>query len=673
MQIRLYENRATDDDYQNCLNLIQAAPSENAKRPFLLLASQYRRLVLDEPESSLATCAPYLIGKERAKIWKKANDEAIKVAKDRWVKDCEAAKKSKQDPPKAPVNYFVELPPLKEWTIDNSTALFAIEVVYSLAALERPQEAIKIIDVVGQQFEDETRVLASECGADLFLQTRLYKRSIEFYGFALKTLNSLKKREYVHEKGERIFFTAEQTIIKNRLESKLEIAQRLLDEKQFGPDWVSYRDSQRLHFDGKHIEAYFAYLDVIKQFPESVYAAASACYSIEMLTQFADENKPHGQAKLSKEWQDDLQATRQLHNYAKRSKTSESLLASYQSKIERLEQNLELLKKLPLGQAAIEMAERETEKFIERDKFGLYRGEAMLDCGACWLEIFLDPDKAEPWLKRANDWFYEVQKTDSALSKLQVPDKSQKISAPPPKERFKDQWTNILPSKLKPGNLFNRRECGWYLDSKVKEAVLWLGFIAFARNDLEEAKTQWTRIAEIDKEYNRTIMETRGSGTASTRLLYFLETKPGLLHATREELLAFNKNKRRRFAVLLADCAYVAEKRDLSEKTFRRLDRGELGELSKNEKAYIAYGIFSCLCWKSGVNETEFLEKRWSILEGSVSEKRAVMGMANRMNKASVHYGNVNKRLELREQLIAKFPSGRSSVSQYFRHAGDCL
>ena len=356
----------------------------------------------------------------------------------------------------------------------------------------------------------------------------------------------------------------------------------------------------------------------------------------------------------------------------KKCRSSKQLLGVYQAKIERLEQRLGLWMKLPLGPAAIEAAERETEKFIERDKYGLYRGEAMLNCGLCRLEVFFDPDRAEPWLKRASDWFDTVKKMDTALLKLEVPSKSKAASQPPKNEHFTDTWTNILEARPQAGNLFNRRECKWYLGSKTKDAALWLGFIAFSRGNMAEAKTQWERIAEIDKDFNRRIKETRGSGTTSTRLLHFLETQPGLLHATKDELSAF-KDKRRRFAVLFADCAYVAEKRELAEKIYRQLDAGELGALSKNEKAYVTYAIFDCLCWKWTANETKFLQTHWSIIEGSPTEKRALMGLANRMDKASVNYGNISKRLQLREQLITKFPKSPEAEEALYRNVFDML
>jgi len=197
--------------------------------------------------------------------------------------------------------------------------------------------------------------------------------------------------------------------------------------------------------------------------------------------------------------------------------------------VTNLEKMISLWKSMPLGENAILAAEKSTEQFIEQEPFGLYRGEAMLNCGLCRLEIFLDPDKAEPWLLRANKWFGEVKKTDAALLKLEVPDKSKAVSQPPREERFTDEWSNIKLSQPKPGDLFNRRECSWYISSKHKDAVLWLGMIAYANKDYNVAKTWWEKLYVIDPYFKQA--DNSPSGSTTQRLMWNLEHNNASLFA----------------------------------------------------------------------------------------------------------------------------------------------
>ncbi len=635
MPVRLYEGKATEVDLAACQKLYDMAPNEKAKRPFLLLGAQYQRLALQKPERTLAILAPQLIGKEKANEWNKANGEAVKAALSKWKMEAAAAKRAKKDPPPEPLQYLVDFPPLADWTVNADTAPLAVEAAHCLAALDKAQEALKVIDAIGQQYTDETRVLAAECGADLFVRMQMYERSIEFYGFALNVLDTLKQKEYDPGKGERIFFSEEQAIIHRRLAEKRGLAQRLYDEERFGPDWVAYRDAQRHHHGERYLDAYFAYMELMREYPDTVYSEAANCYLIEILCKLADKANVQDQGKIFKERQKQLVDTKQRLAMGLRFHAPQQLLDSYKKDVERLEKSLEMWKRIPLGIAAIEAAESETKKFVERDKFGLYRGEAMLNVGLCWLETFLEPERAQPWLEQANAWFDEVKKLDMALTKLEVPDKSRGVSTPPRTERFTDEWTNVKMSRPKAGDLFNRRECSWYVSAKHKDAVLWLGFLRFIDKNYDGAKKYWEIIAEIDKEfYGQQAAKGWGEATVFGRLKWNLENQPGCLYATPKEMGAF-KDKRRRLAVTVADLHYEAEQRDEALRMFRRLENNEFGPLSQDERAYVTLGVFACLCWMPGQDEIAYIEQKLKLFEGTPSEKRVMYSYANRLFSTS--------------------------------------
>ncbi|HBT77177.1 MAG TPA: hypothetical protein DEB39_09705, partial [Planctomycetaceae bacterium] len=342
MPVKLHEGRASEADVQACIKLIELAPNDNARRPFIVFIAQYQRIMLGKPERAILTIAPYLLEKEKVKAWQKTNDEAVKAAKTQWLKDDASAKKAKKESPKLPSAYLVDLPPLKEWAINESTALFAVEAAHCLAALNQQKRAIEIIDSVGQKYEDETRVLAAECGADLFIRTKMYERAVEFYGFALNVLETLKKQEYDSGKGERRFFTEEQQIIRNRLAEKKAIAQKLYDEDRFGPDWVAYRDAQHLHFDGNLLEAYFAYMEIVEKYRDSVYGEAATCYLIEILTKLADKANVPNISETYKRKKQELETARLIVKVGERFNDPEELMKPRRERLAKLEKAFSL-------------------------------------------------------------------------------------------------------------------------------------------------------------------------------------------------------------------------------------------------------------------------------------------------------------------------------------------
>jgi hypothetical protein len=309
----------------------------------------------------------------------------------------------------------------------------------------------------------------------------------------------------------------------------------------------------------------------------------------------------------------------------------------------------------PFGRKALQQAEERAEKFIEKNKYGLYRGEVLLDIGTAHLVSFFDLENGEKWLTRAADWFDNVQQFDKDLKDFELPESVRKVSQPPKNERYKDRWTNIKLSQPKPGDFFNRRSCVWYLQSKQKELALLQGVIGFAKNDLEKAKIYWDKIAVIDKDFYAE-QEKSGWGNATThyRLTQRIKHQPCALFATPDEMASF-KDPKRRLAVLLADLYYLAEEPARALVMYRLIESGNWGTLSYNEKSYICFAIFSCLCWDKSIDEIAYLEPKLKAFVGTPSESRVVLGFANRLD-ANDNPNIISKKIEMYKYLIQKFP-----------------
>jgi tetratricopeptide (TPR) repeat protein len=284
----------------------------------------------------------------------------------------------------------------------------------------------------------------------------------------------------------------------------------------------------------------------------------------------------------------------------------------------------------PFGRKALQQAEERAEQFIEKNKYGLYRGEVLLDIGTAHLVSFFDVDNGEKWLNRTAEWFDNVQQFDKDLKDFELPESVRKVSQPPKNERYKDRWTNVKLSQPKPGDFFNRRSCSWYWNSKRKDATLLQGLIAFAKEDYETAEKHWNLLAELDKEF---YAQQKASGwenaTTLARLTWNLRNQKGSLYATPEEMASF-KDPKRRMAILIADLYYESEKHQKALSIYQRLENRELGTLSKNELAYVIFGIFNCLCWDNKIDEIIYLEQKLKQFEGTPTLPRMCMSYANR-------------------------------------------
>ena len=318
--------------------------------------------------------------------------------------------------------------------------------------------------------------------------------------------------------------------------------------------------------------------------------------------------------------------------------------------------------KTPLGRKALQTVEERAEKFLEKNKYGLYRGEVLLDIGTAHLVSNFDIEKGEQWLNRAAEWFDSARQFDKDLQEFELPEQVRRVSTPPKNERFKDRWENVRLSQPKPGDLFNRRTCEWYFQSKQKELVLMRGLIAFAKNDLEPARECWGQLTILDKDfYEAQAQNGWGNATTHYRLMQRIKHQPGALFATTEEMNSF-KGTKRRLAVLIADLYYLAEEPRKAYMLYQLLESGTFGTLSYNEKAYICFAKFSCMGWEPHANEIAYIESKLKAFVGTPSEVRTILGYANRLtarvSQDDLSHGSnsLQKKVKAYEYLVQKFP-----------------
>lgn len=586
--VRLEKGTATQQDLMICQNFWKTAPSESAKRPFLLLAAQYQRKIAQNPVLCVEMLLPTL-GIPHASNQNNASNQSVK-------------KKQR--------SRSLKTPPLEEWKIESENALCAVEIANCLLEDGQIELALQIIDAVGRNFSDESRVLAAETGGDIYVKMKMLDQAIEFYSFGLKTLETLKKKEYEPGKGERVFFSKEQNILKKRITQKLSAARKSQDKRRYGPDWVAYRDARTTEFSGDFLTAYQLYEKVINSYPKTIYAEASRSARIVLLTKFADSSNLERIPEFLTEKQQELSEARRDLLIAKKS-GKEADIEKYQKKIDELTSFIEFVSNLPTGLSALKQAEAEAEAFIAEDPYGLYRGEVMLKIGLCYLTVFFEPEIGEKWLNRTGEWIEETQKLSQTLQKFQVPDASVDVSRPSDATFHRDEWGNLRDTKPKAGDLANRLTCVWYLDQLKAETERFLGFLDFVRGDMKSAMVHFVTMRESDDKVRESLQQ--GEPNMFDRLLFACE-QGRLRRATKEDLKPFKG--RQRFIILLADFYSTVEKFDKAWKITERFLNGEYGKYDKGQEAYLRFACAWAL-WADSVasdQEEEYEDKAAKIL-----------------------------------------------------------
>ena len=254
------------------------------------------------------------------------------------------------------------------------------------------------------------------------------------------------------------------------------------------------------------------------------------------------------------------------------------------------------------------MAETEAEKFISANEFGLYRGEVMLTIGLCWLDVFTEPEKAEKWLQRSADWFEKVSRQAPPVNPP-VPEKSQQVSHASDNPRYQDEWTNVRDTQIQPGQLFNRRDCPWYLTKYWAQSVTKLGLIAFAKQDFDKAKKFWESLYDIDPYFHQKDEDDEQHiryGTSYVkRLLWNIEHNKGALYATPEEMAVF-KDLKSRWLLLNADIEMELENHPEAERKFRKLLQNKHILSNKEQAAYCTYALAEALQIQATADDTSF-------------------------------------------------------------------
>ncbi|MBN2711536.1 MAG: hypothetical protein JXR97_03760, partial [Planctomycetes bacterium] len=417
---------------------------------------------------------------------------------------------------------------------------------------------------------------------DLMIRMQMYPKGIDWYGFALKVLDSIRPEK--DDGSYKRFYTTEQKIIRDRIVRSLAEAKRLLEIEQYGKGWVLYRYAEQTRRkEHDYLKAYLQYESIKTEFPKTVYSEASTCYGINCLLALADQENVRKAKESIGKLEERLRDERKRVALLKRSDVPKATVKEMEDGLERQTKHIARMKEVPLGNDAVKAAEKTTKAFIEENRFGLYRGEVLLALAQFLMECRFDPDATQDVLGNAESWFEKVEAIDQELAAFQVPDKAANVSAVPKSSFGADRFGNLNRQDIEPGMINNRLSCEWYLTEQKRRLYQSLGFIAFFNAEKEDATRYFKKMEELDalgKSYRK-----RGDWDDAKRLLWGVEH--GFLYARDIELKRFER--KRRFGLLLADYFYVTMRFSKALELYQALKQGIAGAPSEPESAYLSY------------------------------------------------------------------------------------
>jgi tetratricopeptide (TPR) repeat protein len=285
--------------------------------------------------------------------------------------------------------------------------------------------------------------------------------------------------------------------------------------------------------------------------------------------------------------------------------------------------------RIATGKRAEVRAFRYLKELLDKQYYGLYRGELMLATADYLMEFKLDIDSAEKWYDKSAQWLSKVEDLEDTLTTFIPPDQVQYVCKPPAEERYSDFWGNVNLHEINPGIIIHRRTCCWYLNSQRKRVLLMQGFMAFLKKDYKQAEECWDKLYKLDSYFMN--MEMCSFGSVISRMKWNIKHNKGCVYATPKEMKEF-KNCKRRKIVMIADLAFENEEHEKAGLIYEQLLKGKYGRPSRGEAAYLTYALSDCCMMTKRRKEAFRLLEDFEIkFRGTPTVPRALLARGARL------------------------------------------
>lgn len=268
-------------------------------------------------------------------------------------------------------------------------------------------------------------VRAADGAGRAFMALREYQQAVYGFQFALK-FNKDHLGDYQEDDPLKWLIP--------EIKARLAYAKKKLEEQTLGPDFVLYRDAQKLRFSKKWLPARLKYRKIINEYPDGSYAEAAEFYDMLCQIEMGD-------------WKG---------------------------------------------------AEKNLKRFYQESNYGLYRGEALLELGRINLERRASESASYKWFKLLEQWLIEAPKADAEMKQLFVMKAALKHVVPPESRHKKpDMWGNIKREKITPEMLINRHTAQWYMNHLTEQNYKFLAFLEIAKGNGDAAMTYIEKMANL--------------------------------------------------------------------------------------------------------------------------------------------------------------------------------
>ena len=511
-------------------------------------------------------------------------------------------------------NKILSFPPPDQWSLKYPiVSIYAGKILLEAGKIE---DALTVFDIVGSKIKGVPRVLAAEAVADANFSLAKYSEAVEYY----RTAKQFFKKELKRMSG---FSEYKKSLklLRKRIDQKLDKAISALDTELYGPEFVIYRQARKAQMNGDELNAVYLYSTLIKNYPDNTFAEAATLYKAQCLIRISEKTSEIYtlRKKIIHDYSDE-NIKKILKKYKKN--LSNKLTKYYTETIRKNETKIAAVKNIPLSGKAAELAVDQLTAFIEKNKFGLYRGEAYITLAEFFLKTKFNPTHASDYLVKAENWFSFTDKLNSSLNSLKIPFKAQTISTPPSLVYEQDQFGNIDFAKIKPDCLINRNSCPWYMNLLKTRLYALKGFISFYNAKPQEALSSFSLMRNFDE----LGFQFRKNGDFDDYARLSAAVTQGFFYAFPQELEKF-KGKAK-LAVLLGDFYYITRQYNKAENLYRRILIEKPFPLNKTLKSYALYMLGSAEFWKNKrINAITLWKKSAAAAPNSFTARRSLFAV----------------------------------------------
>lgn len=577
---KIYSRTVSGQDYKDIQRFVEKAKDPRERIDGLVVMSRLQRVSLGNCEAALQILWPLALSAETFRQQAGKNNKIQSDPLSGGAPSCQ-----------------------EKWSNHDISLPAILEVARVFAATGKQEESRAVLKECKDRpsLSQANQALVAYAAGDCLMEMERFDEAVEMYSFAQRAISDLEK-PYDQ-------LTDELRIIRDSLRVAMDAAKAKADTEKYGPEYILYRQADWLRrFKNQPVMAYANFQKVIRDFPGTIYAEASAAYSIECLCDCASGLKGDLVGAVLKDSTKRVEEmTNSLIDMAKIGSANE--IRERQSKlIDEQRAMMEVMQVIPeLKGKSESLIVKKANEFISSKPLGVYRGEVMIALGNYYFEGENKLSESLAWYTKAISWYGDIARGGGVLDEFIVDSRIKEVSAPPLTMKSKDEWGNVSRNNVAAGDLINHMTCEWYSSQQILDAEVKVAAIKFIEGKIESAVLNLNAILKFDLEERR--LHEMGLPNSYDRLVNGMRS--GRLNATDTELNLF-KNEAK-FALIAAEIAYEMEDWEEAARLYAAVSLKYGDGLAKDAQSYLRFMRGSTLLMTG--NEKEAVKEFQAVAE----------------------------------------------------------